>query len=470
VATHQHASVWDAAHWRLTVGLVLTVSMAAFEALAVATALPAVVRDIGGLALYGWAFSGFMLTNLIGIVAGGRAADRRGVATPFAAGSAAFVVGLLGAGLAPSMPILIASRLVQGLGAGGIASVAYVVVARAYAAEDRPRMVALLSSAWVVPGLIGPALAGAVADQLHWRWVFLGLAPLTLASAWLAIPSLRRVGPAHDAVLGADQTRSALALAVGAGALLFAPQAPTPLLAGLGVAVGLAIGAPALRRLLPPGTLTARPGLPATIASVALLSAAFFGAEAFLPLTLSAVRGQSTTVAGLALTAATLTWTAGAWIQARLAPRRSRRSLVAAGLLIMAVGLAGLIPVLGPGVPVAWAALTWGVAGLGIGVAYSTTTLVVLETAESGGEGAASAALQLASVLGAALGTGAGGAVLALATAQGQATATAIAAVDAGCVALAVGAMFAARGVPHRLEGARGAKNEDGQGQGHGHG
>src|SRR5690242_4610589 len=128
-------AVWDAEHWRLTVGLVLTVSTAAFEALAVATALPAVMRDVGGLALYGWAFSGFMLTNLIGIVAGGRAADRHGVALPFAIGSGAFVLGLIGAGMATSMAAVVASRLVQGLGAGAIASLAYVVVARGYAAE-----------------------------------------------------------------------------------------------------------------------------------------------------------------------------------------------------------------------------------------------------------------------------------------------------------------------------------------------
>ncbi|MDX2170641.1 MAG: MFS transporter [Deltaproteobacteria bacterium] len=439
-----HASVWDAAHWRLTTGLVLTVSMTAFEALAVATALPAVVRDLGGLHLYGWAFSGFMLANLLGISAAGGAADRRGVRLPFVAGSLLFIGGLLGAGAASTMLAVVLSRVAQGLGAGALSAIAYVVIARGYAPAARPHMMALLSSAWVMPGLVGPAIAGTIADHWHWRWVFLALAPLTAVAAALVVPGLRQLPPAETAAAD-NSTPAALLLAASAGVVLSAPQIGARSIA-LGCAAGGSLLAlAALRRLLPAGTLVARPGLPATIATIGLLSAAFFGAEAFLPLTLNTLRGQSTLFAGLALTAATLTWTAGAWLPTRLAGRYDRRSLIIAGLSIMFAGLAGLVAVLDPAVPVAAAIVTWGVAGFGIGIAYSTTAVVVLEAAPRGGEGAASAALQLANVLGAAVGTGVGGALVALATEAQRSTADAILAVDLVVLLIAALSIVAAR-------------------------
>ena len=108
----------------LTVGLVLTVTFVASEALAVVTVMPVVARDLGGLRLYGWVFSGFMLGSVIGIVAAGREADRRGPAVPFVAGVALFGSGLALAGLAPSMGVLVAGRVLQGLGAGAAPSAA----------------------------------------------------------------------------------------------------------------------------------------------------------------------------------------------------------------------------------------------------------------------------------------------------------------------------------------------------------
>src|SRR3954471_1859615 len=152
--------IWSGTHRSLTIGLILTVSGAAFEALAVATTLPATIKDLGGLALYGWAFSAFMLTNLVGITVAGSEADRQGPARPFVVGVGLFVLGLTIAGLAPSMALVILGRAVQGFGAGVISSVAYVAIGRGYAESARPRMLAMLSSAWVVPGLVGPALAG----------------------------------------------------------------------------------------------------------------------------------------------------------------------------------------------------------------------------------------------------------------------------------------------------------------------
>src|SRR5689334_12723540 len=214
------AGIWSRAHRRLTIGLILTVSGAAFEALAVATTLPATIRDLGGLALYGWAFSAFMLANLIGITIAGAEADRQGPARPFVAGIGAFVLGLIIVGLAPSMAIVILGRAVQGFGAGAISSVAYIGIGRGYPEQAKPRMLAVLSSAWVVPGLIGPALAGVISDFAGWRWVFLGLVPFLVIGAALTLPSLRQLSGGHAAPRSWGTYLAALRLSVGAGIAL----------------------------------------------------------------------------------------------------------------------------------------------------------------------------------------------------------------------------------------------------------
>ena len=157
----------------LTVGLVLTITFVASEALAVVTVMPVVARDLGGLRLYGWVFSGFMLGSVIGIVAAGREADRRGPALPFVAGVVLFGAGLALAGLAPSMGVLVAGRVLQGVGAGAVPSVAYAAIGRSLPGSLRARMMAVLSTAWVAPGLAGPAVSAEVARLFGWRWVFL---------------------------------------------------------------------------------------------------------------------------------------------------------------------------------------------------------------------------------------------------------------------------------------------------------
>lgn len=408
--------IWDASHRWLTVGLVLTVVGAAFEALAVATILPITSRELGGLQLYGWAFSAFMLTNLVGVTVAGGEADRLGPARPFLMGVALFVLGLVVSGLATTMPVLIAGRAVQGLGAGVIGSIAYIAIARGYPSELKPQMLAVVSSAWVIPGLAGPGLAAVVAEIAGWRWVFLGLAPVMVAAGALALPGLYSLGGNPAARPDWQRALAAVGLAMGAGLVLNGIGAEgVAQRIGL-VAVGLGIAIPALQYLLPPGALRAGAALPAAIVVSGLLNLAFFGVDAFVPLALTTVRGQSTTSAGLTLTAATMTWTTGAWLQARLAPQRSRRQLVRAGLGLTALGIVGTALMLHPVVPAMLAPLAWGLAGLGMGVAYSTLSLVVLEHAQPGQEGRATAGLQLMNVLGSALGTGIGGAVIAHST------------------------------------------------------
>jgi MFS family permease len=423
--------LWSATRRALTVGLVLTITLVAFEALAVSTIMPIVARELGGLQLYGWVFTAFFLGSLIGIVVVGGIIDRRGLAGPFVVGLVLFGVGLIVGGLTPSMGILVGARFIQGVGAGSIPPIAYVAIARSLPDVLRAPMFATLSTAWVLPGVIGPAIAGLVAEHTTWRAVFLGLVPLILISGGMTFSSLRRIGgpvgreeSAGAAGAGTGRIWNALWVAAGAAlitggltngsAVHIASLSLDARLASAALAVaGLTLLLPAFRRLTPPGTLAARRGLPAAVLLRGILTFAFFGVDAFVAFTLVEWRGLSAAGAGIALTTATVSWTAGSWVQARGAIRLGNAWFVRLGFATLLVGLAAFALVLIPTVPV-WVAIpTFGVAGLGMGLAYAPLSLIVLRDARAGEQGAATAALSLSDALGTALGTGIAGSIVA---------------------------------------------------------
>ena len=432
----------------LTVGLVLVFTGVAFEALAVTTVMPAVGEDLGGIRLYGWAFSAFMLGNLVGIAVAGPVGDRSGPAGPFQLGLALFGAGLLGAGLAPTMLLVVAARSVQGLGGGAVLAAAYVAIGRGYPEDRRPRLFAVLSSAWVVPGIAGPALAGAVAEGVGWRAVFLGMVPLLPVAGFLALPSLRRLEPDPRGGEGAAPVADAVRLAAGAGVALAGLSSRQPVVAAIVFTAGAGWSWPALRRLLPEGTLRGRGALPSAIAVRGLTAFAFFGAEAFLPLALTSFHRVGTTGAGLALACSAVTWAMGSWAQARRGRRWGGRRTIVTGLVLVAIGVGGLTALLWPGSPILTAALAWSVAGFGMGLVYSAASLVVLEEAAGHEVGRASSALQLADVLGVALGTGIGGAALALAVGNGWGRRPGLAMADAIALGAALVALVASRELP----------------------
>lgn len=447
--------VFAPARRALTAGLVLTITLVGFESLAVATVLPVVEHDLGDLSLYGWVFSAYLLASLVGTVVAGREADRRGPAPPFAVGCGLFAVGLIAAGLAPTMPFLVLARVVQGLGAGVVPAVAYAAIGRCYPAAVRPRMFAVLSTAWVVPALAGPALAGFVAHGFGWRWVFLGLVPLVGLAAAITVPALLRIGPVSrrspEEELGA-KTSDAVLVAVGAAFViggLTASEYPflVPVLVGLGVLIGL----PPFIRLVPQGTLRARAGLPADVLARGVLTFAFFGTDAFVPLAIQNVRNESVTYTGIVLTFSTLSWTAAAWVQQHYVHRRGPRFFVRLGFAFIAFGIAGVAALLSPSVPVWTVAVTWSIGAAGMGLAYSPLALVMLDAAEPGREGSASAALQLSDQLGFALGTGVAGAAVALGEVVGwmESTSLWVAAGITGSVAIA--GMVLAQRLPVRF-------------------
>jgi MFS family permease len=421
--------LWSPGRRALTIGLVLNVTIVASEALAVGTVLPIVAKDLGGIDLYGWVFSGFFLGNLLGIVVAGMLIDRGGLTPPFLLGIGLFSAGLLIGGLAPTMEVLVVARVIQGFGAGAIPAVAYVAIARAMPERLRPRMFATLSTAWILPGVIGPVAASAVTGLWNWRIVFLGLLPLIAIAASLTLPSIRAVAPAHPTTDAAraearrdpDRVRLPLAftLVIGAGLIVsgLSNVSAVPILL---IALGIAIGVPAFARLTPRGTIRAATGLPTAILLRGFLTFAFFCADAYVPLVIQGWRGESALMAGLAYMAATLAWTGGSWVNAQHIARLGPGRFLRAGFVVLFVGIVGFLAVLLPWVPPAAGIVIWGVAGFGMGLSYSTPSLVVLREAPLAEQGAATAGLQLSDVLGGALGTGIGGALIAFGSRAGS--------------------------------------------------
>ncbi len=445
--------VWSPGRRLLTTGLILLVTLVASEALAVAVVMPRVERSLGDLGLYGWVFSAFFLGQLVGIVVAGRACDRVRPLLPFTAGLILFVAGLLIGGSASSMPMLVAARLLQGLGAGALPAVAYVCIGREYPAASRPRMFALLSTAWVVPSLAGPAAAAVVGQHFGWRWVFLGLVPVVLICGGVVIGSVARIPtPGGAAAAAGTNLRDALLVAVGAGLALAGLDQGRLVVAVPVAGVGLAICLGAFRRLTPSGTLRARPGLPATVLVRGVLTFSFFMADAYVTYLLTTERGAPAIVAPAALTASSVLWTVGSWVQERLVGRDGPRSLVAVGFVLVGAGVGLLMVTVSSAVPAAVGVLAWGIGGLGIGLAYSPLSVAALAEAEPGQEGTATSALQLSDVLGVALGTGLGGVIIAHGAQGDQAGGGALVGVFAVALAVSVVGVGLSRRLPRRVD------------------
>jgi MFS family permease len=331
------------------------------------------------------------------------------------------------------MRLLVLGRALQG-GGGGLMSVAlYVVVGRHYPSTLHPRVFAAFAGAWVVPAIVGPALAGLIARHLGWRWVFLAAALLAVPALLLlqrGLAGLSPDGPPSKASGAAAATSSvavsarreivaAVVVAISAALLYAGGQALDlrALLLALVALAGLAVFAP---RLLPTGSFRAARGLPAVVALRGLVAANFFAAEVFLPLLLTTERGLSPVQAGLVLTVGALGWSAGSWFQGRegrarddvACVRRLRTGLAMMGGGTLIVALA-LLPALPTAAAVAVTVAGWLVAGTGIGLVFPTLSVLALRFAPPEQQGRASSALQLSDSLFSAVGLALASALLA---------------------------------------------------------
>lgn len=407
-----------------TLGMVGLVSLIALEALAVATVMPRAATDLRGLSLYGLLFGGPLAASLLGMVAAGRWSDRHGPLPPLWGGVAGFVSGLIVGGLAPSMSWLVAGRLVAGLGSGMLSVALYALVGRLYPAALHARVFTAFSAAWVLPSLIGPALGGLVADALGWRWTLLGVALLTLPAAAM----LKRIAPVRPAQRHVPHARDrprrllwALGAAAAALTLHYVGQRtagdPTP---GTMISTAAWLMPAALvllllsaRRLLPPGSLAARAGLPAAIALNGLAQAAFFATEAFLPLLLFRERGLSVGMAGLVLSAGAVSWSASAACRGAIGTHTGTAGLLRLGMTLLALGIALSATAVSTTTPVVLAVAGWVVAGAGMGLISPTLSVLTLALSPPDRQGDTGAALRLSAALSTTAALAAGGLVFA---------------------------------------------------------
>jgi MFS family permease len=433
----QGDGVLGRAHRALSVGIVSVVLLIAFEATAVGTAMPVAARELDGVALYAFAFSGYFTTSLFGMVLAGQWSDRRGPLGALTTGIGAFAAGLVVAGTAQAMWVFILGRAVQGLGGGLVIVALYVVVGRAYPERLRPAIMAAFAASWVVPSVVGPLASGAVTEHLGWRWVFLGIPVLVVFPLALALPQIRRraAGPVDEEAGALDldrrRIRLALGISVGAGLLQYAAQdlRPLSLLPGL---AGAALLVPAVLGLLPHGTYRAARGLPSVVLLRGLSAGSFVAAESFVPLMLVTQRGLSPTLAGFSLAAGGGTWALGSWAQSRPRVRPYRERLMTVGMVLVAAAITAAPSVLLHSVPVWILAVAWAFGCFGMGLVISSTSVLMLKLSAPEEAGANSAALQISDALSNVVllaATGAafaalGGGSTAAATAAGPATVT----------------------------------------------
>lgn len=408
-------SIFGSEYRIVSLGILILMTIIAFEALAVATALPTAARSLHGLASYGWAFTGFLVASIVGMVVSGMRSDARGPRLPLLAGLALFIAGLLVASAAEQMWMLIAARVVQGFAVGLAITAMYVMLGEAYPDDLRPKMFAGIATAWVVPGLVGPIAAGWITEQFSWRWVFGGLAPFAALGGAMLLPSLRQLRTTSVGQKPANNSRIWYSLLAAFGIAGVAGVGEHQNLLSITLAVlGLAAMVLGLLRLLPRGTARFAPGVPAAIAFRGVLSAVFVGMEVLIPLTLSVQRHYSPTMAGLPLMLTALTWALASQLQSRVHnPDRAR--FLRLGLSCIAVAGVGMALVAGKWVPGWGAFVAWPLGGFGAGFALTGVSVALLEYTNDADRGSDSSSLQLADSALAAVSAAFSGALVALA-------------------------------------------------------
>jgi len=366
----------------------------AFEGIGSATAMPVVARELNALSAYTWSFNAFIVATLLGMVVGGSWSDSAGPRGPLVSGVVTFTAGAIVAGAALNLGVLVVGRALQGLGAGVVIVGAYVLIARAYSESQRPKAFSILAASWVVPALIGPVLAGWLADNVSWRAVF-WLVPL------FVIPPCLLLFPRMSPYQGGTPQESARRRLVAGGlatAALLALQDGVLRLSILGATeaiVGLVVLVGAVRYLLPVGALRFARGLPTSVMMRGLIAAAYFGAEVFVPLALIEIRGLSTTQAGLVLAAAALFWSLGSYIQARLPGDLDRSRAVRLGAAIVGVSVLTLPLSLLEGLPPYLAIASWALGAFGMGLAIPSVSVQVMRLSPPEDQGVNSASIQI---------------------------------------------------------------------------
>ncbi|HEU5356393.1 MAG TPA: MFS transporter [Actinocrinis sp.] len=408
-------------HLGVTIGIISSVLLTAFEAMAVSTAMPIAVADLHGLPYYSLAFSAFLTLSLLGMVLAGQRADARGPRLPYLGGFGLFGAGLLAAGTATSMAQFVLGRALQGFGSGLMIVSLYILVARAYPEYLRSKAFSVIASCWVLPAIIGPLIAGVLTEDVSWRWVFLGVAVLIVVPLAFLLQPLRNVPDPPETAQPATETERArqrtvricaALTALGAGLFQFGSQQLNRVGAVL-VPLALVLLVSSVPKLLPRGIFRAGRGLPTVVAMRGLMAATYFGIEAFIPLMLVQERAMSVTGAGFSLTGAAVSWALAAWSINRpwLRNRLSQAGMVRLGAGVTAASMLLAIAAISPHVPQWTAAVAMFLGAIGMGLVWPNVSVLTLELSDPGDQGANAASLQVADGLGSTLSIAVAGAV-----------------------------------------------------------
>ncbi|MEU6997999.1 MDR family MFS transporter [Nonomuraea sp. NPDC046570] len=350
----------------IAAGLMASMALAAIDGTIVATAVPAIVRDLGSFSLFPWVIAAYMLTQAVSTPVYGKLADLFGRRPMLLTGMTIFLVGSLLGGLAWSMPALIVARAIQGVGAGAIQSIVQVIAGDLYPLEERGKISGLLSSVWGVSALVGPALGGVLSELVSWRWIFLlnlpvGAAAVTLIVVWLR-ESVERRRPRLD-LLGT------LLLTGGVIAVMLGLQAASPWPVALGVLTLVAFGwweTRAAEPLLPPWMWRDRVLLGSFLGS-AVVGMVLVGPTVYLPTYAQGVLGAGAVLAGFALAVQSIGWPIMVSFSARLYLKYGFRDTALIGLALIGVS-AVLFALMTPESPLLYAGVCAFVNGCGLGL------------------------------------------------------------------------------------------------------
>jgi EmrB/QacA subfamily drug resistance transporter len=401
----------------ITAGLMLSLFLASMESTVVSTGMPTIVSQLGGLESYSWVFTAFMLASTTTVPLYGKLSDLFGRRPVFVAAMAIFLIGSALCGLATTMPQLIAFRTVQGIGAGGLLPLVFIIIGDLFSLEQRARLQGLFSGVWGISSITGPLLGGFIVDQASWQWIFwINIFPGLAATAivWFAWIDRPR---AHDAPPRSIDYAGALLLTAGAVALLMSltdlgASWALPTLAGALALFGALVWVEhrASDPVLPIGLFRDRMFLVACGHGI-LAGCAVFGGATFVPLYVQGVLGTSATGAGAALMPMLLAWVFSSILGTRLLLRLGYHTIALAGMVALVIGAFPLM-FLDTQTNRLLLMTSLGLMGFGMGFSIPAFLIAVQSTVERSKLGTATSTLQFSRSIGGAFGIGIMGAIL----------------------------------------------------------
>ena len=416
---------WAPEYRRLSTGIVALVSVFGFEGIAIAAVMPVAATDLNAISNYAVTFTSFTMASLLGMSFAGLWANKLGLAKVVIFAIATLAIGSLVAGFAPNLAVLTIGRSLQGFALGLDLVTMYVVIGRMYPEALRAKALGMLAAAWVVPGLIGPGLAGLLVEISSWRMTFWIVPLLLVIPTMLLIPELKKL-PLVPSPARPDARKQVVAVLVAIAALaLFQGGAshvgrwPTLNIVLIAI-VSLSFAAWTTTVLMPKGFLRIAPGIPAVAGMRGVVAGAFFAAEIYVPLALQEIRGVSVALSGGVLTAATITWFAGSWLQGSHRLKLSREQILVIGVLMTTLGIA-LIPIAvfvpnSIGMAALLASLVWGVSAFGMGICFPTLGVLMLDKSLEAEHARNSASLQMSDSFGVIIATALAGSLLSVAS------------------------------------------------------